>query len=157
MLEVKQWLLLHRTVQRQLETEHKGASLVTRSHEHRPSTGSTSYRKVGQGRLLTAHREQEKGHVPASLSTDCFAEESFSPWLRRKDAHTPSHPPATQDTSPHWACGRNLNCPESCQEMKDMPTVIKTSVKAWGQESFVIWVGREKSPPDRTHVPPSLI
>lgn len=66
-------------------------------------------------------------------------------------------PPAAQDTSPHCACRKNLNRPESCQEMNDMPTVIKTSVKSLGS-GFVMWAGREKSKPkEGTQVPPSLI
>lgn len=67
-------------------------------------------------------------------------------------------PPAAQDTSPHCACRRNLNCPESCQEMNDMPTVIKTSVKSLGSGElcYLAWE-REVQAKEGTQVTPSLI
>lgn len=42
---------------------------------------------------------------------------------------SPAHSlPFKQDSGPNCACGRNPDYPESCQEIKDMPTFFKTSL-----------------------------
>lgn len=42
---------------------------------------------------------------------------------------SPAHPlPFKQDSGSNCACGRNPDYPESCQEIKDMPTFFKTSL-----------------------------
>lgn len=40
----------------------------------------------------------------------------------------PTRCPVSRTPAPNCACGRNPNYPESCQEIKDMPTFFKTSL-----------------------------
>lgn len=49
-------------------------------------------------------------------------------WLAREPQGPCPRCPASRTPAPNCACGRNSNYPESCQEIKDMPTFFKTSL-----------------------------